>query len=285
MKPKPRKKVDEKKTLSHQRGLWRGSVSFGLVNIPVYLESAQQEKKLHFRLIDKRDNAPIGYRQFNKLTGEEVSRNSIVKAYEYKKGQYVLMSEADFKKANVKATRTIDIESFVDLKEIDPMFFERPYYIIPQAGGEKGYVLLCEVLKRSNRAAIAKIVLHTVQHLVAIIPREDYLILEILRFASEVKEASDAQLLEPTVREVKVSPREISIAEQLVDGMSGDWNPRQYHDTYRDDLMRLIKIKIKRGATAAVEEVELAGEDEFATNVIDFTALLKKSLSAAKMKR
>lgn len=164
MKKITKKRVGRKKANSpaRRRGLWKGSISFGLVNIPVYLESAQQDEKIHFRLLDKHDNSPFGYKKINKSTGKEVSASSIVKGYEYEKNQFVFMSEADFKNANVKATGSIDIEDFVDVDEIDPVFFDRPYYIVPQTGGEKGYVLLREALKKSGKAAVAKIVLHTI---------------------------------------------------------------------------------------------------------------------------
>lgn len=268
-----------------RKGVWNGSIAFGLVNIPVVLESAQQDEKIHFRLIDKRDHSPIGYKQINKATGKEVTRDAIVKGYEYEKGQYILMSEADFKKANVKATGLIDIEDFVDVHDIDPMLFEKPYYVLPRKGGEKGYVLLREVLKRTNRAAIAKIVLHTVQHLVTIMARGEYLILEILRFANEIKEIRETKLLDPVVEKLKVSEREISVAEQLVEGMTGKWNPDKYHNTYREDLMKLIKAKVRKGGTTEVEEVDKTGVPDTATNVIDLTSLLKKSLNAAKGKK
>lgn len=267
-----------------RRGLWKGSLAFGLVNIPIYLESAEQEKKIHFHLIDKRDHAPVGYKQINKSTGHEITRASVVKGYEYEKGQYVLMGEADFKKANVKATSTIEIEDFVELQEINPMLFEKPYYVLPQKGGEKGYALLREVLERTQKAAVAKIVLHTVQHLVCLMVRGDYLILEILRFANEIIEQDEADFLEPQMRDVRISPKELAVAEQLVEGMTEKWKPEKYHNTYRDDLMKLIKAKIKRGATAEVEKIEPVEEAEDTSNVIDLTALLKRSLSGTHRK-
>lgn len=267
-----------------RRGLWKGSLAFGLVNIPIYLESAEQEKKIHFHLIDKRDHAPVGYKQINKSTGHEITRASVVKGYEYEKGQYVLMGEADFKKANVKATSTIEIEDFVELQEINPMLFEKPYYVLPQKGGEKGYALLREVLERTQKAAVAKIVLHTVQHLVCLMVRGDYLILEILRFANEIIEQDEADFMEPQMRDVRISPKELAVAEQLVEGMTEKWKPEKYHNTYRDDLMKLIKAKIKRGATAEVEKIEPVEEAEDTSNVIDLTALLKRSLSGTHRK-
>jgi DNA end-binding protein Ku len=266
------------------RGVWKGFIAFGLVNIPIVLQSAEQDKKIHFRLIDRHDYSPIGYRQVNKATGKEVRRDSIVKGYEYEKGRYVLMSDADFKKANVKATDLIEIEDFVDLAEIDPMLFEKPYYIVPGSGGEKGYVLLREALKKTNRAAIAKAVLHTVQHLVAIMPKEDYLILEILRFANEIKEVKEVELLNEKTEKMRVSDKELQVAEQLVEGMTGEWDPSKYHDTYRDDIMKLVQTKIKKGDTAEVEEIAKSEEPQ-PTNVVDLTALLKKSLDATRGKK
>jgi len=282
-----RKTSSEKKT-SHgaRRGLWKGSISFGLVNIPILLENAQQEEKIHFRMIDKRDNSPVGYRQINKKTQEEITSKNIIKGYEYEKGEYVLMSDADFKKANPKATKTIDIEDFVKLDDVDPMLFDRPYYVIPQKGGEKGYVLLREVLERTGKAAVCKIVLHTVQHLAILMAKEDYIVLELLRFADEVLEIDEVSYLDASVKRTRVSDREVDVAEQLVEGMSAKWNPDKYKNTYRQDLMKLINNKLKRGTTAEVEEVEAPEEeDEKPSNVVDLTALLKKSLAAKKSPR
>lgn len=264
----------------HGRGIWKGALSFGLVNIPVYLESANEEEKLHFHMIDKRDHAPIGYKQINKKTGRAITRDQITKGYEYKKGSYVLLSEADFKKANVKATGAIDIEDFVDLEDLDPMMFERPYYIIPQKGGEKGYALLRRTLDKTGKVAIAKIVLHTVQRLVAILPREDHLVLEIMRFANEVKEIHEVKPLPVEVTRAKISERELAGAEQLVESMSSQWNPDKYKNTYRDDLMKLIKSRVSRGTTAKVAAVEEAPPEveETPSNVVDLTALLKRSI-------
>lgn len=275
------KKPKRAQDLPRRRGVWKGAIAFGLVNIPIILESAEQEKRIHFRLIDKRDHSPIGYRQINKATGKEVRRDSIVKGYEYERGQFVLMGEGDFKKANVKATGVIEIEDFVNVNDVNPMLFEKPYYVVPNHGGEKGYVLLREVLARTEKAAIAKVVLHTVQHLVMIMPRESYLVLEILRFANEIKEITEVEYLDSAVKKMKVNEREIKIAEQLVEGMTGKWNPEKYHNTYRDDLMKLINAKVRRGATATIEDVEKV-EAPPATNVVDLTALLKKSLTATK---
>ena len=276
-------KNGKKPHFGRRRGMWKGSIAFGLVNIPIYLESATQEKKINFRLIDKSDHAPIGYKQYNKVTGKEITRSSIVKGYEYKKGEFVLMSEEDFKKANVKATDNIDIEDFVELTEIDPMLFEKPYYVVPQKGGEKGYILLREALQRTGKAAVAKIVLHTVQHLVCIMARGEYLILEILRFANEVIGANEAAFLESSVKTTHISEKEVLVAKQLIDGMTAKWNPEKYHNTYRDDLMKQINTKIKKGDTAVVEPAESKSED--LSNVVDLTALLRKSLESKRKRK
>ena len=282
-KKKTKKRYQRSSTKSERsRGLWNGHISFGLVNIPIYLESAQQEKKISFHLIDKRDHAPIGYTQINKSTGRKVSSETIVKGFEYKKGQYVLMSKGDFDKANVKATRSLEIEDFVDINEVDPMFFDRPYYILPLHGGEKGYVLLRGALRRTEKAAIAKIVLHTVQHLVMISPREDYLILQILRFADEVKDIHEIHNLPQEVNKISPTKREVEIAEQLIAGLTSSWQPEKYKNTYRDDLMKLIQAKVRRGATTEVEEISEPADEADTSNVIDLTALLKKSLAATR---
>ena len=283
MKTKPKKTVRKKEHVPpRRRGMWKGNIAFGLVNIPIYLESATQVKKIRFNLIDKHDHSPIGYKQINKQTGKPVLRESIVKGYEYEKGEYVLMNDADFKKANDKATNTVEIEDFIVLSEIDPMLFETPYYILPQKGGEKGYILLRDVLERTQKAAVAKIVLHTVQHLVCIMPRGDYLILEILRFANEIIEIREADFIDDAFYDIKVSDREIAVAEKLVAGMTSKWKPEKYLNTYHDDLMKQIQLKIKHGDTARIEKIEVPSANEPTDNVIDLTALLKKSLYTTK---
>lgn len=274
-----RKPSKEKKTA--YRGMWKGSISFGLVNIPISLVSAEEAEKIHFRLLDKKDNAPVGYKNINKRTGREIQRSQIVKGYEAEKGEFVIMTDADFKKANVRATSTIDIEDFVGIDDIDPLLFERPYYIVPREGGEKGYVLLREVLKRTEKSAIAKVVLHTVQRLTSIMVRGDYLILEILRFADEVKEVDEVDFLDDDVKNTKVSEREVAVATQLVEGMTSPWNSDKYRNTYREDLMKLIKAKMKKGTTS-VEDISHDQIEETETNVVDLTELLKKSLGTTK---
>lgn len=267
------------------RGIWNGAISFGLLNIPIAVMSSKEEERLSFKMLDKRNNSPIGYKQYNKVTGKEVDRKNIEKAYEYKKNQFVLITEEDFLKANPKATKTIDIEDFVSLEEVDILLFEKPYYLVPGKNGEKGYVLLRKILEETKKVAVAKFVLRSKQHLVAVMARGDYLILEMLRFSHEIQEVHEADYLEDFhLDKIKVSPKEMKAAKTLVDEMTAKWEPDQYKDTYQDELLKYIKKKIKAGDVEDVTEPE---EDvkETNTNVLDLMPFLEKSLKAGKSKK
>lgn len=265
--------------------IWKGNISFGLLNIPVTLQSAQEDKELHFSLLDEKDLAHIKYQKINAKTGKEVPYKRIVKGFEYKAGQFVIMNETDFERANVKATKAIDIEDFVLLDEIDTMLFEKPYYIAPQKGAEKGYFLLREALSHTRKVAIAKIVIRTKQHLAMIMPRGDYLILEILRFAHEVKEVNEVDYLYEVNKNIKFSPRELKMAEDLIKGMTSKWKPEKYKDTYYDDIMKRIKAKVKQGKGKFVEEPVKEEKIEESSNVIDLLPLLQKSIASRQNKR
>lgn len=265
---------------SMARGIWTGAISFGLINIPVQIMSAKEQESLHFRMLDSRDNSPIGYKQINKSTGKEVDRKYIVKGYELEPNQFVIMDEEDFEAANPKQTKTIDIEDFVMTEDLDPLMFEKPYYLVPAKNGEKGYVLLRKVLQRTKKAAVARFVLRKKQHLVAIMARGDYLILEQLRYAHEVREVDQAKFLEDVdLEKVRISEKEIKMAESLVDGMTGDWDPEKYKDTYNEDLLKRIEAKAKTGELQAAPEVDIKPTN---TNLVDLMPLLEKSLAAAK---
>ncbi len=262
------------------RGIWSGAISFGLLNIPVSIMSSKEEERISFKMLDKRNNSPIGYKQYNKATGKEVDRKNIEKAYEYKKNQFVVITDEDFLKANPKATKTIDIEDFVSLEDVDILLFEKPYYLVPGKNGEKGYVLLREVLEDTKKVAVAKFVLRNKQHLVAIIARGDYLILEMLRFSHEVQEVHEAEFLADfDLGKVKISPKEMKAAKNLVNEMTAKWKPDQYKDTYQDELLKYIKNKIKAGDVEDVAE-EQEEIEETNTNVLDLMPFLQKSLQA-----
>lgn len=262
------------------RAIWKGSISFGLVHIPISLYSAEDSaSELDFTMLDKRDMAPIGYRRINKKTGKEVEWENIVKGYEYADGQYVVLGEEDFKRANVEATQTIDITDFVDAADIPSFYFDKPYFLEPAKKGEKSYALLRETLKRTGKIGIANVVIHTRQHLAALTPYGKVLVLNLMRFANELRDPSDLKLPESNAATAK----EIEIAEQLVNGMAAAWEPKKYHDTYREDLLQLIERKVKAGDTETVSDEEDSPPHKTA-EVIDLMALLKRSVEAAGSK-
>lgn len=261
--------------------IWKGSISFGLLNIPVSLQKAQEGHDLSFSMLDEKDLSPIKYKKVSAKDGKEVPWGRIVKGYEYEKGQYVIMSKDDLKAANPKATQTIDIEDFVDFDDIDLMFLEKPYYLVPQKAGIKGYFLLVEALKKTNKVAISKIIIRTKMHLAMVMTKGDYLVLELLRFGHEVLDVDEVEYLSD-IQKPKFSPKEIKMAEELIKGMSAKWDPDQYKDTYNDDVMKIIKMKIKAGEG---EEIawDIPKEEKGNTGkVVDLMPLLLKSLEAKK---
>lgn len=256
--------------------IWKGALSFGLLNIPVKLMKAEEEKAHSFSMLDEKDLSPIKYKKINAKTGEEVPYPQIVKGYEFKKNEYIVMTDKDFKAANVEATGTIDIESFVDLEEVDPMFLEKPYYLVPDKNGEKGYFLLADAMKRANKAAIGKIVLRSKQHLALVIVRGDYLVLDMMRFAHEVLDADEVNYFEG-IKRVKFTPKEMDMAVDLIENMTDEWKPEKFKDTYYDDLEKIIHKKIKAGKGKTIEYEE-PRKVETTSNVIDLMPLLRKSL-------
>jgi DNA end-binding protein Ku len=265
--------------------IWKGSISFGLLNIPCSLQTAQADKEIHFSMLDEKGLSRIKFRRVNADTGKEVPYERIVKGYEYKPGHYVVMNEGDFKKANPKATQTIDIEDFALLEDVDLLMFERPYYLVPQKGAEKGYFLLRQALADTKKVAVAKIVIRTKQHLCLIFPRGDYLILELLRFAHQVKEVSEVNYLKEVNKRVSYTQKELKMAEDLIAGMTSKWKPEQYKDTYYSDLMKLIQAKVKQGKGKLVKEPKEEKLEPPTDNVVDLMPLLAKSLAAKKSTR
>jgi DNA end-binding protein Ku len=260
------------------RGLWKGAISFGLVNVPVELHSAEKRSsELDLTMLDKRDLSPVGYKRYNKSTGEDVPWAEIVKGYEYDDDKYVVLSDEDFRRANVEASRTVAIQAFVDLKDIPPLFFETPYYLAPGKRGEKAYALLRDAMKKSGKAGIATVVIRTRQYLAAVIPQEDVLLMDTLRYADGVKSPEELGVPGGTLHQ-KASPKEIDMALRLIGDMSEKWQPAKFKDTYRDDLMARIKEKIKQGDTEKITEREKGEKEPKRAEVIDLMALLKKSV-------
>jgi DNA end-binding protein Ku len=255
------------------RALWKGAISFGLVNVPVELHSAQKRTaELDLTMLDKRDLSPVGYQRVNKESGEEVPWKEVVKGYEYKDGAYVVLSPEDFRRANPAATRTVDIHAFVDLGSIAPQHFEHPYYLLPEKRGEKAYALLRETLQKSGKAGIATVVIRTKQYLAALIAQDELMVLNTLRYADELKEPSELK-----VPKAKVTGKELDMALRLVKDMEDDWKPEKFHDTYREDILKRVKEKVKAGETEEITEPEK--EKRGGAEVIDLMDALKKSLS------
>ena len=263
------------------RAIWKGAVSFGLVYIPVELHSAARSSSLDLAMLDKRDFAPIGYQRFNKKTGDVVEWGDIVKGYQYKKGEYVALSDEDFRQANVKASQTIDIESFTEASAVSPQYYETPYYLAPAKGGEKGYTLLREALSKSGKVAVGSFVMRGRQHIGMILPAERALMFITLRFEDELKSSSELGLPAGAAKASKVSPKEVAMAERLVDEMTAPWKPGAYHDSYREDLMKRIKEKIRKKQTHVLTPAQKAPKEERkSAEIIDLMAVLKKSLES-----
>ena len=254
------------------RALWKGAISFGLIYVPVELHTASKENTLPLHMLDSRDFAPVGYRRVNKNTGKEVDWPHIVKGYEYKKGEYVALADADFKHANVKASETIQIDTFCDGAQIPAMYYDKPYYLAPAKGGEKVYSLLRQALQATDKVAVATFVMHQRQHLCAISPQSSSLMLLTLRFADEVLPAAEHEAA------AKISTAELAMAKQLVQSMQGNFDAAKFKDTYRADLRRRVQEKIRNKETHSLEVEEPRSGERPKAQVIDLMAALKASL-------
>ncbi|WP_312327302.1 Ku protein [Stenotrophomonas sp.] len=264
------------------RPIWTGTLSFGLLNVPVSLMSGERKIDLQFRMLDSRDKKPIRFERVNADTGEEVPWKDIVKAYEYDKGSYVVLEESDIKSAAPESHETVEVESFVDAGQIDPRYYEKPYLLVPGKKAEKGYVLLRETLRSTGKVGIARVVVRTREYLCAVMPHDDALVLMILRYPQELVDPEDYKLPSGSVSEYRISSKETAMAEQLIESMAGEWKPDDYHDEFRERLQTLLTKRIKsKGGTTKVEE-EPATREDAATNVVDFMSLLQKSLDAKK---
>ena len=267
------------------RAMWKGSVTFGLVEIPVSLMAAEETDDLSFNQIDKRTMSRVGYKRVNKDTGEEVPWEEIVSGYEYEPNEYVIFSDDELKRANVRATQTIEIEGFVDLSEIDAPFFDRPYYLEPLKKTSKSYALLREALERTGKVGIARVVIRTRQHVAALLVRDDVLVLEILRYAHELRETKDIEVPRGTLAQLGIKETEIKVAEKLIAGLAEKWQPKKFKDEYRQDVMATIEKKIKSGKTHTIEVPGEQGPTVSAkSDVVDLMPLLKKSLEKKEAK-
>jgi DNA end-binding protein Ku len=268
------------------RALWSGAITFGLVHVPVDLYPAEDRKEFQFSMLDKRDFSPVGYRRFNKRSGKEVDWNDIVKGYEYEKDRYVVLSDEDLRRANVKASQTIEVQAFVPEDQIPPQHYETPYYLAPAKRGKKVYALLRETLRATKRVAISQVVIRTTQHLAAVGTVGDALMLNTLRYANELREPDDLDLPAAGMKAAGLSTKELELAKRLVDDMTEAWRAGKFKDTYHEDLMRRIEDKIKKGQTKEITEPEEATEaPRRSAQIIDLATLLRKSLDLGNIGR
>jgi DNA end-binding protein Ku len=249
------------------------------VNIPISLHPAETSNDLSFKLLDRRDLTPVHYRRVNESTGKEVPWEDIIKGYEYEKGEYVPMTEADFQRANAEATQTIEITDFVDQGDIDPVYYDKPYYLAPAKNAGKSYALLREVMRRTKTVGIAKVVIRSRQHLAAVFPNESALVVDLLRFAHEVRDSSYLDI----PGDVSIGEKELKMGERLVEAMIDKWRPEKYRDEYREDLLALIERRVQEGKTRVVDQTPPQAPRRPA-KVIDIMNLLKRSVEQSGRK-
>lgn len=263
------------------RTLWKGAITFGLVHIPVGLHTASIEQGVDFDWLDKRSMDPVGYKRINKRTGKEIDKDDIVKGFEYEDGKYVVISPDEIEAIYPRTTQTIEIQRFIDANEIPFVYLERPYYVAPINKGQKVYALLREVLAKTGKVGLAKVVVSTRQHLAVLVPAGEVLVLNLLRWGDEVKSLAGLDLPAAGVKGAKLTASEMKMAEQLVKDMSGKWDPDEFKDEFKHAVMKVVQKKVKAGDTETVIEPEEETPAQGA-EIIDLTELLKRSLKGGK---
>lgn len=256
------------------RPIWKGSINFGLVSIPITLYTAVKKEELKFRMLRKRDLSPINYKRVAEADGKEVPWAEIVKGYEYEKGKFVVLQDADFQRVDVEATQTVTIESFVDLSEVNPVQFHKPYFMEPQKGADHAYVLLRDALQATKKIGIARVVIKTRQHLAAVKPQEEGLMLELMHFADELVDVEEFR----APKKSTVARKEMDMAKSLIAGMSEKWNPEAFKDEYSDELEKIIEEKVEAGG----KELPAPRTRRKPSNVIDLFSALKQSVASAR---
>lgn len=264
------------------RPIWNGVLSFGLLNIPISVMSGERKIDLHFRMLDGRDKNPVRYERVNSETGEEVPWKSIVKAFEYAKGSYVVLEPEDIESAAPESHESIDIEAFVDAAEIIPAYYEKPYVLVPGKKADKGYVLLRETLKKTGRVGIGRVVIRTREYLCAVFPQDDALVMNLLRYPQEIVDVEDYRIPPAKPAGVRISKAEFDMAEKLIESMASIWNPENYQDEFRERLRKVIEQRVKSAGVTPAPEAEPEIPEDATTNVVDFMSLLRKSLASNK---
>ncbi|MGS1007803.1 non-homologous end joining protein Ku [Achromobacter anxifer] len=265
------------------RTIWKGAITFGLVHIPVGLHTATTESGVDFDWLDRRSMDPVGYKRINKRTGKEIESKDIVKGVEYEDGQYVIISPDEIAEAYPRTTQTIEIQQFVEAAEVSFVYLERPYYVAPINKGQKVYALLRDTLVKSGKIGIAKVVIQTKQHLAALIPMGDALVLNLMRWGDDVKSVEGLDLPKAGAKSMSPSASELKMAKMLVDEMSAEWDPAEYQDEFKAAIMGLVEQKAKAGKTETVIEPQEEAP-AYADNVIDLTDLLQRSLRGGTSK-
>ncbi|MEO6264792.1 MAG: Ku protein [Luteimonas sp.] len=264
------------------RPVWTGTLSFGLLNIPVSLMSGERRTDISFRMLDARNNAPIRYERVNAETGDEVPWKDIVKAFEYDKGSYVVLEPEDIKSAAPESHDAIEVEGFVDAVAIGPQYFEKPYVLVPAKKAEKGYVLLREALQHTGKIGIARVVIRTREHLCAVMPQGNALLLMMMRYPQELVDVDEYNIPEGARGDYRITAKEQAFSEQLIETMSADWKPDDYRDEFRERLQKVIKARMKAHGVVKREEEEPESAEGAATNVVDFMSLLQQSIDRNK---
>jgi DNA end-binding protein Ku len=261
------------------RSMWKGAISFGLVHIPVEMYPAVSDKGLDLTMLDRRDFSPVGFKRYNKGNQKDVSWDDIVKGYEYTPGEYVVLSEEDLRRANPEATQTIDILAFVDADQVPLLYYDQPYYLAPGKGGDKVYALLRETLRDTGKIGIARVVIRVKQHLAALVCMGDAIVMQTLRYADEIRDAGELKIPSSSSKTAAISDKELKMAKALVEGMSEEWHPEEYHDTYREDVLALIEKKVAANETHSITAPSPERERAASSNVIDLVSLLQASLT------
>lgn len=260
------------------RTLWKGAISFGLVHIPIALHPATTEQGLDFDWLDKRSMDPVGYKRINKKTGKEIEKENIVKGIEYEDGEYVILSPEEIEAAYPKTTQTIELEAFVPLADIPFIYLDRPYYVAPINKGAKVYALLREILHKTGKAGIARVVIQTKQHLAALIPSGPVLVLNLLRWQDEIRAFEDLALPPAGIKAANLTEKEMKMGEQLVADMSTEWQPQAFKDSFKEQILALVKEKVKAGKTETVTPIEAVESGAPSATIYDLTELLQRSL-------
>ena len=261
------------------KSIWKGDVSFGLVTIPVSLVSIEEHNDIHFHLLDSKTKSRVRYQRISEDTGKEIPWGDIVKGYEYDKDSYIIVNEQEFEKASPELFKTIDIEEFVDLKEIDSLYYTKPYYLIPESKNKKAYVLLREALKKTNKVGVAKVIIRTKESLSLILPHDNALLLYLIHFKDEIREENELNLPKDHLKTYKIADKEIKMAVDLIKDMSAKWEPEKYHNEYRETLQKWLDQQTEKETKTRKKTSRTVTNKG---NIVDFISLLKDSMKPKK---